>query len=157
MNSLETLREYLRFDTWANGLILRSLRNSAKPSIDAVRRFGHIVLAERFWLMRILGNAPVAKTADFWATESVSECEKLCELTRQNYESFFKDLTEEKLSNAVNYSNSRGETFTNTLRDIFTHVFFHSAQHRGQVIEAIRRNGEEPPYVDFIGYLRQKA
>lgn len=154
MQSLETLKDSLEFDTWANGLILDSFKKT-NPTVEAIKKLGHILLAEKFWLQRILGQAPVTQISYFWSIETAAECEELFGDTRKSYGDFFAGLTEEKLETTVTYTNSAGDTFTNTLSEIFTHVFFHSVHHRGQIIEAIRKNGDEPPYVDFIGFLRR--
>lgn len=154
MNSLETLKQSLKFDTWANGMILDSLKASASPNQAAIEKLGHVILGERFWLLRMLGQAEKTKTSDFWSCETVADCERVFRETKDAYDSFFADLTEEKLESTFTYTNSEGNTYTNNLREVFTHVFFHSVHHRGQIIEAIRQSGEKPPYVDFIGFLR---
>lgn len=154
MNSLETLRQSLEFDTWANGLILHHLQSSSNPDQSAIQKFGHVVLGEKFWLLRIKGETAKTQTSDFWSCETVADCESIYNETRDAYKSFFADLTEEKLESTFTYTNSEGNTYTNSLREVFTHVFFHSVHHRGQIIEAIRNSGEKPPYVDFIGFLR---
>lgn len=154
MNSLKTLRQSLAFDTWANGLILDSLKASANPNKSAIEKLGHVLLGEKFWLLRILGQAEKTKTSDFWSCETVDDCKRIFNETRSEYENFFAALTEEKLEEKVTYTNSEGNTYTNSLREIFIHVFFHSVHHRGQILDVIRANDETPPYVDFIGFLR---
>ena len=91
---------------------------------------------------------------NFWSIETIEDCEKFFGENKRRYESFFADLTEEKLDTTATYKNSKGLEFTNTLREILTHVFFHSVHHRGQIIQLIRAAGETPPYIDFIGFLR---
>lgn len=154
MNSLETLRQSLAFDTWANGLILSHLKDATAPSSDVIKKLGHILLGEKFWLLRILGQAEKTKTSDFWSCETVADCERIFEETKEAYSDFFAALTDDKLEEKITYTNSEGNIFSNNLREIFTHVFFHSVHHRGQILDVIRANGEKPPYIDFIGFLR---
>lgn len=155
MNTLENFREFLAFDNWANDLVLQALKNSSNPSEKAVQIFGHLLLAEYEWLRRLTGEHSDSTNFNFWSIETVADCEKIFDENRRNYEDLFAALTEEKLNLTATYKNSKGSEFTNTWREILSHVFFHSAQHRGQIIQTIRAGGETPPYIDFIGFLRQ--
>jgi uncharacterized damage-inducible protein DinB len=157
MQTLENFREFLEFDNWANDLILQALKNSAQPNEKAVQIFGHLLLAENEWLLRMTGEHADSTGFDFWSLETVADCEKLFGENRSNYENLFARLTEEKLDSTATYKNSKGLEFTNTRREILSHVFFHSAQHRGQIIQSIRAVGGAPPYIDFIGFLRNKT
>ena len=155
MPELENFREFLAYNSWANGFLLDALKNSAHPPERAITAFGHLLLAEATWLERI--QKPVDNTGfDFWSLKTVENCEKLFVKNRTNFENFFSQLTEDRLDSTATYKNSEGKEFTNTCREILTHVFFHSTSHRGQIIAYLRANGETPPYIDFIGYLRKK-
>lgn len=156
MNTLENLRESLAFDFWANDLILQALKNSSLSNEKAVQIFGHLLLAEYEWLRRLTGEHADSTNFNFWSIETIADCEKIFDENRRNYEKLFSKLTEENLNSTATYKNSKGLEFTNTRREILNHVFFHSAQHRGQIIQTIRAAGETPPYVDFIGFLRRK-
>jgi uncharacterized damage-inducible protein DinB len=155
MQTLEHFGQLLEFNDWANGLILDSLQNSSSPSEPAVRAFAHLLLAEKVWLQRILEG--VDNTGfDFWAGKNVVFCEVLYEENRRKFGEFFTGLTEEKLAEITTYKNSKGDEYSNTIREVLNHVFFHSGHHRGQILTHIRAGGETPPYIDFIGFLRQK-
>jgi len=154
MRTLEYLLQLLKFNDWANGLVLESLQVSAHPSEPAVRAFAHLLLAEKVWLQRILEG--VDNTGfDFWSGKNVVFCEVLYKENRQKFGEFFAGLTEETLDDVTTYKNSKGDEYSNTIREVLTHVFFHSGHHRGQILTHIRAGGETPPYVDFIGFLRQ--
>jgi uncharacterized damage-inducible protein DinB len=156
MQTLELFRQLFEFNNWANGLILTSLQKSPKPSEPAVKAFAHLLLAEKVWLQRVLEG--VDNTGfDFWSGKNVVFCELLFEENKKSLGQFFSGLTEERLDNVTTYKNSRGEPHSNTIREVLTHLFFHSGHHRGQILNHIRAGGEEPPYVDFIGFLRQKV
>lgn len=151
MNTIEMIRQFYAYNTWANERELASLKES--NSASAARYFYHILLAEKFWLKRILENADTTGY-NFWHDATVEECEKLLNENKDSYNAFFADLTEEKLDETATYKNSKGVQYTSTYREIFTHVFFHSAYHRGQITTALRTDGAIPPYTDFIGFLR---
>lgn len=157
MNTIENFREFLAFDDWANNLILQALKSSSRSNEKAVQIFGHLLIAENEWLMRMTGKHADSTNFDFWSIETVADCEKLFDENGREFENLFAELTEEKLDSNATYKNSKGLEFTNTWREILSHVFFHSVQHRGQIIQIIRAGGETPPYIDFIGFLRNKT
>ena len=47
------------------------------------------------------------------------------------------------------------EAYDSLVRDILTHVFMHSAYHRGQIASDMRQAGFVPAYTDFIHGVRQ--
>lgn len=93
---------------------------------------------------------------DFWSSECVEDCERLFNESRRVFADLFADLTEKDLDRVFSYKNSKGFSFQNTYREGLTHVFFHSVYHRGQAAQAIRLAGNQPPYTDFIQFLRRR-
>ena len=61
----------------------------------------------------------------------------------------------EVLDRSVHYKNSKGEEYDSLVRDILTHVFMHSAYHRGQIAADMRQDGVTPAYTDFIQGVRK--
>jgi len=55
----------------------------------------------------------------------------------------------------VEYKNAAGEKYTNSVKDIITHVINHSTYHRAQIAQLIRQSGGEPAKTDYIVYQRQ--
>lgn len=153
MQTLEYLAQMQRFNDWANGLILESLQNFAKPSEKAVKAFAHLLLAEKVWMQRLRENLDTTGF-DFWQGDHVTFCEQTFEENRADFARLFDGLTENSLNKTATYRNSEGFEFTDTYREILTHVFFHSTHRRGQILTHIRAIGETPPYIDFIGFLR---
>ncbi|MBL7865765.1 MAG: damage-inducible protein DinB, partial [Cyclobacteriaceae bacterium] len=56
----------------------------------------------------------------------------------------------------VQYTNTKGQSFSNTVRDILFHVANHTTHHRGQIISDFRQSGIQPLVTDFIFYIRDK-
>jgi uncharacterized damage-inducible protein DinB len=151
MQTLEALRQQNDYNFWANGEFLRFLQNS--PEAKAAKVFAHLLLSEITWLRRIEENLDTSGF-DFWSGERVEDCEKLFDESCRVFADLFADLSEADLDRVFSYKNSKGLSFQNTFRDALTHVFFHSAYHRGQAAQAIRLAGNVPPYTDFIQFLR---
>jgi uncharacterized damage-inducible protein DinB len=59
------------------------------------------------------------------------------------------------LSLRANYKTSEGAAHENTFREILSHVLFHSATHRGNIILQMRSENIAPPKIDYIIYLRE--
>lgn len=151
MQTLEYLRRHNDYNLWANGEFLRFLKDA--PEAKAERVFAHLLLAEITWLRRMRENLDTSGF-DFWSGETVEDCERLFEESRRAFSDLFANLTETDLERIFSYKNSKGLSFQNTYREALTHIFFHSAYHRGQAAQAIRLAGVTPPYTDFIQFLR---
>ncbi len=55
---------------------------------------------------------------------------------------------------SIAYTNTRGETFSNTVRDILFHIINHSTYHRAQIAMLCRQHGITPLTTDYISYKR---
>lgn len=154
MEISKSLLQTKTYNHWANLEFLGFLQNLAQPNAQAAKVFAHLLLAEITWLRRMSENNVDNTGSNFWAGETVADCRQLFEQSREHCENFFADLTEEKLKIVFAYKNSRGEAFENTWGDALTHVFTHSAYHRGQMAQSIRAAGDAPPNTDFIHFLR---
>lgn len=153
MNSIEMLRQFNTYNTWSNERVLASLKDSEDE--HGVRYFSHILIAENTWLWRLQTNLDNTGF-DFWQNMTIEDCEKLLRENEATFNAFLKGLTEEGLEMTATYKNSQGVMYTNTYREIFTHIFFHSAYHRGQIATSTRANADVPAYTDFIGFLRDR-
>ncbi|MCF8317339.1 MAG: hypothetical protein K9I02_01220 [Haliscomenobacter sp.] len=54
----------------------------------------------------------------------------------------------------INYSNSKGQLFSNSIQDMLFHIINHSTYHRGQVATEFKRQGLEPLVTDYIFFKR---
>ena len=155
MQTIEELRNVLNYNRWANHRAIVSLKASPNPSAQAIRALTHLLIAEKTWLLRLKENMD-STGFDFWPSASVEECETLAEGIAQSYKELVSDLTEDQLGLVAKYKNSKGIEYETTYRDILVHVVMHSAYHRGQVAMAVRGEGGEPGYTDYIGFVREQ-
>src|ERR1041384_3481423 len=156
MHTLESLRELVQFNVWANRRVVESLKASQAESPKAMRALSHLLVTEREWLLRMRGKTD--STGDnFWPASALDECEALANETAAAYTDFVNELTEETVDNTATYKNSKGIEFTTSFRDILTHVLFHSMAPRGQVQMALRADGGEPLWGDYIIFVREKG
>ena len=149
---LEHHRRLFAYDEWANQEVLRSLQASADPPRRSLQLMAHILSAERLWLERL---QEIPQTYPVWPDFQLSQCEREAAALPQLWRNYLAGLSSAKLSQAVHYKNSKGESWTNSVEDILTHVVMHSAYHRGQIAADMRATGNVPAYTDFIHGVRQ--
>ena len=144
------LSRLLRYDIWANGETLDSLRQGPPPT-RSLKWMGHIVGAEYLWLAR-LREEPAQLPV--WPDLPVEQCAAhLGELSGMWHE-YLADAGASRVAERVTYTNSKGEEWTSAVEDILTHVTIHSAYHRGQIASDLRAAGQIPAYTDFIHAVR---
>jgi len=122
--------------------------NPDKTSEKAVKLFNHVLNAHQIWNNRIDPKQP---TFGVWELHTVSDL-KIIDQT--NYEQTLQILDKFDLTEIINYANSKGQTFSNSIRDILFHVINHSTYHRGQIATEFRQHGLEPLVTDYIAYKR---
>jgi uncharacterized damage-inducible protein DinB len=141
----------LRYDIWANGETVASLRQGSPPD-RSLRWMGHIVGAEYLWLARLRGEPA---TMPVWPALAVEECSGGVSELSSMWNEYLAGLNSSRLAERVSYTNSKGEKWTSPVEDILTHVTIHSAYHRGQIASDLRAAGQTPAYTDFIHAVRQ--
>ena len=82
------------------------------------------------------------------------ECKRLAESNAAGYAAYVTGLSDDGLSAAIRYRNTKGDEFVNSAIDILTHVVVHGAYHRGQIAKAIGRLGIPVENTDFITFAR---
>jgi uncharacterized damage-inducible protein DinB len=110
----------------------------------------HLLEAEWLWLERMQGRVSNIS----WPKE-VAPAE-LPRAVERNVAAYAKYLARLGNSNpVVTYTNSKGETFSNSAQDILAQVFSHGCYHRGQIAALVKRGGGNPMVTDFIFFVRE--
>lgn len=145
------LDRLLRYDIWANGETVGSLRRGSPPA-RSLKWMGHIIGAEYLWLARL---RQVPAPLPVWPDLPVEGCAaRLGELSSM-WREYLANVGPRQLAERVAYTNSKGEAWSSVVEDILTHVTIHSAYHRGQIASDLRAAGQIPAYTDFIHAVRQ--
>jgi uncharacterized damage-inducible protein DinB len=150
MNLSEPLRRLFTYDDWANREVLAGFRAAGAAPERPLELMAHIFSAERLWLER-LRQQP--QTFPVWPQLSLKECETQAAELPLLWNQYFDSLSD--AGAIITYKNTLGETWTNRIEDILTHVVMHSAYHRGQIAASMRTAGLSPAYTDFIHGIRQ--
>lgn len=148
----DLLRRSVAHMAWADARVAAVLTRHDVP--EATRLFAHLAGAAALWLARIDGTAsPLA----VWPEDLLPDA-AMAHLARAHAD-FAARLApspglDVRLARRVAYVNTKGEAFENTVADIVAHVVQHAAYHRGQIARALRAADVEPPYTDYIQFVR---
>ena len=152
MDLADYLRRQFAYDTWANGEVLTAIRTSADATPRTVALMAHIFSSEILWLERLKGEP---KSMAVWPALDLDQCETQAKKLAGLWVEYLRTMSAGGLSVTISYCNSKGESWSNTVQDVLTHVVMHSAYHRGQIASEMRARGETPTYTDFIHAVRQ--
>ena len=141
-----------KYNDWATRHCADSIINLKRRNNKAEELLSHIISAQQIWLNRVLGRDVVA---DPWKKLTEEEwIPKSTPLTAE-WINFLEGLHEDDFEKRIEYTNTKGETFTNTIKDVIVHVINHSTYHRAQIALLVRQAGGEPAKTDYIVYQRQ--
>lgn len=111
--------------------------------------FSHILNAHHIWNARILEIKP---EYEVWQEHDVKDW---ADIHYENQRSSFEIMSNaDGFDKRIDYENSEGRLFTNTLQDILFHIINHSTNHRGQIAVDFRNNGITPMGLDYVHYKR---
>ncbi|MEX1020130.1 MAG: DinB family protein [Litorilinea sp.] len=158
-SELITLFDY---NYWANRKIFDAAAQATRTQLTEPRQLSwesifqtltHILSAEWIWRVRCQeGISPRAflNPADFadmaallarWREEEAA------------LRAFLEDLPAGEVTQIVQYSNTRGDTFEKPLWQILIHVVNHGTQHRSEVALYLTDLGFSPGDIDFSRYF----
>ncbi|MDX1627625.1 MAG: DinB family protein [Fulvivirga sp.] len=145
--------DLIRYNDWANRRVLITLEEHEIDDQDILQLFSHVLSAQIIWLNRIKG----IPTTPFplWETYKLRELRSMTEESSRNWLNLVETHPNQTFEEMIDYKNTEGKKFENTLRKIIMHVINHSTYHRGQIATKLRGMDIEPPVTDFIAYVRQ--
>lgn len=149
---LEMLRDLVAHKGHANATLLSAIRQNAAAASDPelLALLHHILLANRFWLLTILGLPFVH---DDEARPSPS-CDALVDRfgsTQAREVAWLETATEGDLARML--EDALIPNGTCSVSQAFMQVCMHSHAHRAQCAKLLRRHGAVPPPTDFILWL----
>ncbi|WP_175622982.1 DinB family protein [Chryseobacterium schmidteae] len=119
------------------------------PKIDetTINLINHTLNAQQIWNSRILDE----KTFEVWQINSFDD---LNEINYQNFQKSIKIVNDFDFDQVVEYKNSRGAKFENTVFEMLFQAINHSTYHRGQINSRLKQSGINPLLTDYIFYKR---
>ena len=151
MYTVDHLRGLYAYNDWANRRVIVSLKENNCGA--ALRILCHLLITEKEYFERLYGKDSTG--FDFWPALTIEECGDLAREINEHYEKLLKRFDDEGLDLYIRYRTSQGIKHENDFRELLTHVLFHSATHRGNIVIKLREECFEPPATDYIIYLRE--
>ena len=148
----DTLLRLIGHMRWADALVADALERDPSPDAEAVRLFAHIASVEHLWFFRIQGRTPRHAV---WPALSPAESRAVAAEHADLFERLVRDADDAALTQVIEYRNSAGKDYRNSVADIVTHTSAHGEHQRGQIARLMRASGREPPYTDFIRFVRR--
>lgn len=149
------MKEYFlnlfEYENWANQEIIQVITAIEEPSEKIISIMSHIINAQILWLSRIENEI---SEVEVWQQYNKIGLSKIQRDTKLNLENYLQGTYEDDYEKIINYTNTKGESFESSIKDIFTHLTHHSAYHRGQVIILLKVQISNLPYTDYIHYIR---
>lgn len=143
-------KELFQYSNHFNQLLIAKLiENSDKVSEKTNQLQNHIINAHQIWNSRLLNEKPF----DVFEIHSVTELKKL---DNENHQNTLKIIEATNLAQIFEYTNTKGQTFTNSVQDILFHIINHSTYHRAQIATEFKQFGLEPLVTDYIFYKRDE-
>lgn len=107
----------------------------------------HTLNAQQVWNSRILNE----KSFEVW---QINLFEKLEEINNQNFQTSIQIIENSDFDQRIEYQNSKGSKFENTIFEILFQAINHSTYHRRQINSLLKQSGIEPILTDYIFYKR---
>jgi uncharacterized damage-inducible protein DinB len=160
MNKQDILLLY-QYNQWATARILDTAAKLTQEQYLAQASFPHgglqgtlvhALSAEWLWRTRWEGSSPTSllKKEEFPTFASLRE--RWSEEEKKLME-FVETISEERLNNTFDYTNTLGKPFTRVLWQVMAHVVNHGTQHRSEAAAMLTDLGHSPGDLDLISYL----
>lgn len=142
----EELLEYtFHFNDKTAALLIPELVNMPEKSL---RLLNHTINAQEIW------NARIEERLCNTLVWEVRPLDRLKQINENNYNNSIRILHDYDLNKQISYKNSKGQAFTNSVKDILFHIINHATYHRGQIASDCKAHGIEPLISDYIFYKR---
>jgi uncharacterized damage-inducible protein DinB len=145
------LEQLWLYNNWANEILFKTFEEYGdRMPASCLRLLSHILNAQSTWLNRITGENQVV---GLWDVHDLEGCKKLQAETSQGLRAAIERHADD-LDIKIEYANSQGHVFQNTLFDILFQVFNHATYHRAQIAMDMRINALQPVNTDYINFVR---
>ncbi len=162
---IESIRELYNYHYWARDRVLAAAElinadqftQSKGVSFDTLQgTFVHLMNSERLWLNRWLGKAdePALDPKNF---SMLDEVRMYWDMIQMHLERYLKELTPDRLSAVIHYSNLKGDTLQYPLWQMMQQVILHGVHHRSEAATMLTDFGHAPEPLDLIFYFREKS
>lgn len=145
----EFFNELFDYNFYCNKKLIEACAQLGEVPEKSAALFSHILNSHHIWNARITGAEP---GYEFWQEHPLKDWQ---EIHYENQRNTFEIITNTSdFEGRVDYHNSEGRLFINTVQDMLFHIINHSTHHRGQILSDFRNNGIEAFSLDYVFYKR---
>src|SRR5574343_946921 len=124
------------YNARVNADFVRHLMQENPSSERIATLMSHIISAHQIWLERMTGRSMSVKVFE------IRLYSELLEQIESNKRITSEILSERSLSDGITYVNTKRQRFSNTIKEMFLHLFNHSSYHRGQINQLLVAEGK---------------
>jgi uncharacterized damage-inducible protein DinB len=148
---VKMLEQFWLYNNWANDILFKTFESyGERMPASCLRLLSHIVDVQSTWLVRVTGEKPVVGV---WDLHDLEGCKRLHQETSKGLKVVMEAHAND-LNALINYTNTQGRAFQNTIFDMMFQVFNHGTYHRAQIAMEMRKNDLQPVNTDYIGFVR---
>jgi uncharacterized damage-inducible protein DinB len=141
-----------KYNDWATIATASSLKGLEKKDERLGKLLSHIISAQKLWLNRVLEREIMVKP---WDELSVQDCISQSTAVTAEWINLLESFNDKDLDKRIEYTNTKGEKYVSTIKDIVTQVINHSTYHRAQIAQRVKTLRGKPAVTDYIVYQRQ--
>ncbi len=165
MRESDMTHEVFSYSDWANGVVLEAAAGLSDGQLDepfdmsvgTLRRILlHILNGEEVWLKRWQGEAETPWPGEA-AKTGVADMADRFRACWQKRDAFLESLDDADMGRRLTYRDSKGALFSATLGEMVLQMAIHSAHHRAQAVNMIRRVGGPGLEMDYMAHVRKPA
>jgi uncharacterized damage-inducible protein DinB len=143
------LDQLFDYNFHSNKKLIEECLKLDKVPPKSVSLFSHILNAHHIWNARVLESSVLYEV---WQEHPLDDWG---DIHYENQRSSFEIITKtDNFEIRIDYENTEGQLFNNTLQDILFHIINHSTHHRSQIAVDFRNAGIDPLILDYIFYKR---
>ena len=152
---LEMLRDLVAHKGHANAALLHAIRQNGLAASDPELwdLLHHILLANRFWLVMVLG-LPFVHEDEAQRSPSLDRLIERYRSTQAEEAAWLDAAVDRDLARVL--EDARIPSGKCSVAQAFMQVCLHSHGHRAQCAKLLRRHGSVPPSTDFILWLAHR-
>jgi uncharacterized damage-inducible protein DinB len=152
---LEMLCDLVSHNGYANATMLSAIRENHGAAADRElsELLHHILVANRFWLLSVLG-LPFVLEQESRPSSSFDVLIQRYGTTHEQQSAWLAAATEGDLTRVLKSTHIPGGQCS--VAQAFVQVCMHSNGHRAQCAKLLRRHGSVPPMTDFILWLASR-
>ncbi|MHA3787914.1 DinB family protein [Flavobacterium hauense] len=139
-------KELFEYTYEFNNKVINALPNNTPHK--SIQLINHTVNAQQIWNARI-NNIKIE--TGVWDIRPIQE---LLAINEINYQTSLEIVQNRDFKEKITYTNTKGLSFENSIRDMLFHCINHSTYHRAQIATDFKQHGIEPIVTDYIFYKR---